>query len=75
MDDFLRRYLKDNQLDPSYIDVIFKMGNASSFSEFSLVTAGICENIDDDLPLFVRAKKEQMESKRDCTHWPQGVCN
>ncbi|KAE9387436.1 hypothetical protein BT96DRAFT_948366 [Gymnopus androsaceus JB14] len=59
VDEFLRRYLHENQLDPSYIDAIFKMGNATSFSEYSLVTAGISENIDGDLPRLFRPRKSK----------------
>lgn len=69
----IRQNMRENNLDGSYLDLVYKMDDPTDFTHFALDDHNIFPSTN-ELPPFVHAKKQQMESRRDWSHWDQRVC-
>lgn len=69
----IREHMRENDLDGSYLDLVYKMDDPTDFTHFALHDHNIFPS-SDELPAFVHAKKQQMESRRNWSHWGQSVC-
>lgn len=72
--DSARQSLIDHHLNPSYVDVVYKMDSDTDYSKFSLEYHKISmsfEDLAEELPACVQAKLQQMDSRRDWSRWDQ----